>query len=668
MGISNRLPQDLEEVDVIIAGGGTAACVIAGRLAEELGPDVSILVIERGRDNFDVPHIIHPVFAPANLLPEMKTAIFYKGRKSEELGGREPIVPSGGTLGGGSSINFLLYTRAQRSDFDAWKAPGWSTDELLPFLKKLETYHGPGSPAVHGYEGPVQISSGTFRSERVEAEFLDTAASVLDVPQMVDLQDLDSNDGVGKWLRTVSPVTGRRQDAAHTYLHPKLRDMDTGLPTNDYPNLHVLTEHLAVRVLLEDCVDAHGAASKRAVGVELTPTPEFLAAAAGSSGPPATQQQPRVVRARRQVVVSCGALGTPATLERSGIGAPAVLERAGVPLQVPLPGVGADYQDHHVMIYGYESALEERETVDSLLSGRLAAADAVQSGRLGWNGFDAGSKIRMKAADVASLGPDFETPWNRDFGHDPNRPDMLYVALAGSVDHMLHSSSLTGPLTFLLELTSPTMNATYLPRHVNAAMLPKGQYLALGTYSAYPYSRGFVHISGPSVADPLDFETGYFKDEHDIDVKKMIWAYKKQREIARRMPCFRGEIPSGHPPFPPGSKAACVGLAAAPVAAEVRDVEYGAEDDRAIERFIREQVATTWHSLGTAKMAPLEQGGVVGPDLSVHGVQGLKVADLSIPPENIGGNTCNTAFVIGEKASDIILKEMRAVAVKSGAV
>ncbi|KAL8380771.1 hypothetical protein RB595_005181 [Gaeumannomyces hyphopodioides] len=633
MGIFNRLPQDLEEVDVIIAGGGTAACVIAGRLAEELGPDLSILVIERGRDNFDVPHIIHPVFAPVNLLPEMKTAIFYKGCKSEELAGREPVVASGGTLGGGSSINFLLYTRGQRSDFDAWKTPGWSTDELLPFLKKLETYHGPGSPAVHGYEGPVQISGGTFRSERVEGEFLDSAAHFLDVPQMADLQDLDSNDGVGKWLRTVSPVTGRRQDAAHTYLHPKLRNMDTGLPTDDYPNLHVLTEHLAVRVLLEDCVDADGAASKRAVGVELAPTPELLVAADGSGA--AAPQQPRVVRARRQVVVSCGALGSPALLERSGLGRPDVLAHARVPLQVPLPGVGANYQDHHLMLYGYESALEEHETVDSLLSGRLTAADAEQSGdrRLGWNGFDACSKIRMR--DVASLGPDFEIPWNRDFGHDPNRPDMLFVVMAG---------------------------------HVRAALLPKGQYLALGTYSAYPYSRGSVHISGPSVTDPLDFDTGFFKDEHDIDVKKMIWGYKKQREIARRMPCYRGEVASDHPRWPLGSKAACVRLAAAPVAAEVRDVEYDAEDDRKIEEWIREQVATTWHSLGTAKMAPLEHGGVVGPDLSVHGVQGLKVADLSIPPGNIGGNTCNTAFVIGEKASDIILKEMRAVTVKSAAV
>lgn len=413
--------------------GGTAACVAAGRLAES-DPGLSILVIERGRDNFNVPTIVNPVFAPANLLPETKTAIFYKGHRSEELAGREPIVQSGGTLGGGSSINFMMYTRAQRSDFDAWRAPGWSTDELLPYLKKLETYHGPGAPAVHGFEGPVHISDGTFRSERALTEFLDSAAQVLDVPKIVDLQDLDANDGVGRWLKTISPFTGRRQDAAHTYLHPKLRNMDSGDPTKEYPNLHVLTEHLVVRVLLEDCADGN----KRAVGVELTPNPELLATDDGSSGssnPAPPPPSPRVVRARRQVVVSCGALGSPAVLERSGIGHPDVLARAGVPLAVAVPGVGADYQDHHLVIYGYESALEEHETVDSFLSGRLSAADAAQRGdkRLGWNGFDVCSKIRMKQRDVAALGPEFEGPWTRDFGHDPNRPDMLFLMMAGSV-------------------------------------------------------------------------------------------------------------------------------------------------------------------------------------------------------------------------------------------
>ena len=116
--------------------GGTAGCIIAGRLAEA-DPDLSILVIEGGADNKDVPHIVNPAFYLQNLLPATKTALFYKGNKSEHLAGREAIVPSGGTLGGGSSINFMMYTRAQRSDFDSWKTPGWTAEELIPFANKV---------------------------------------------------------------------------------------------------------------------------------------------------------------------------------------------------------------------------------------------------------------------------------------------------------------------------------------------------------------------------------------------------------------------------------------------------------------------------------------------------------------------------------------------------
>ena len=98
---------------------------------------MSVLVIERGQDNRGVANIENPVFYLDHQTPASKTTIFYKGNKADQLAGREPIVPSGGTLGGGSSINFMMYTRAQRSDFDSWNTPGWSADELLPFLKKV---------------------------------------------------------------------------------------------------------------------------------------------------------------------------------------------------------------------------------------------------------------------------------------------------------------------------------------------------------------------------------------------------------------------------------------------------------------------------------------------------------------------------------------------------
>ncbi|OLN96794.1 Alcohol oxidase [Colletotrichum chlorophyti] len=605
MGLYTKLADDLNEVDVIIAGGGTAACVVAGRLAAK-APELSILVIEGGTNNRDVPNVVHPAFFLDHLAPDSKTAIFYQGRKSDQLAGRSPIVPAGGILGGGSSINFMLYTRAQRSDFDSWKTPGWSAADLRPYLNRFETYHGNGNPSDHGTTGPVHISSGGFRIPEAENDIL-AAAKQMGYPEIRDLQNLDSNNGYERWMRYVCP-NGRRQDAAHTFLHPLLED-------GEHPNLHVLVESKVIRVLFDE--------HKRAVGVEYTPNPDYQAVLN------TTRQPVRSVRARKLVVLSCGACGTPGVLERSGLGDKKILEKVGVPVVSDLPGVGHDYQDHNLVLYPYKTALGPDETLDEIFSGRISHEDAINKKHkmLGWNGVDVVSKIRPTEEQVKKLGPEFERAWEKDFKNDPNRPVMLTGFLHG-----------------------------YLGDH---AAIPKGQYTTVANYTAYPYSRGSIHITGPSITDPLDFDVGFFSDPHDLDLKKQVWAYKHSREVARRTALYRGEVAGGHPSFPAGSNAALVDSVAADAHKSItQNLEYSAEDDRAIEQFLRENINTTWHSLGTAKMAPRDDLGVVDSSLSVYGVERLKVVDLSIVPENVGANTNNTAFVVGEKAADILAKEL----------
>lgn len=127
------------------------------------------------------------------------------------------------------------------------------------------------------------------------------------------------------------------------------------------------------------------------------------------------------------------------------------------------------------------------------------------------------------------------------------------------------------------------------------------------------------------------------------------------------MPIFRGELAASHPHFPSGSSAAVVERADGPLYPSndtTSRIKYTPEDDSAIEQRIREIVSTTWHSLGTCKMAGREKNGVVDKELNVHGVKGLKLADLSVVPENVGANTGNTAFVVGEKAADLIVREL----------
>ncbi|KAK7409276.1 hypothetical protein QQX98_008516 [Neonectria punicea] len=604
MGLSNNLTDTTREVDVIIAGGGTAACIIAGRLAEA-DPALSILIIERGQDNYNVPTVTNPALFLSHLAPTSKTAIFYKGNKASQLGDREPIVPCGGTLGGGSAINFMMYTRAQRSDYDSWQTPGWSADELLPYLKKLETYHGDDPDNVHGRDGPVHVSDGTYRAVGPESDFID-AASQVGWPEIPDLQNLKAINGFQRWKRYVS-TDGKRQDTAHRYLHPLLQD-------GEHPNLHVLTESSVVRILFDE--------DKKATGVECVPTADFQVTLGLAKQPTQT------IKAKKMVIVSSGACGTPSVLERSGLGDPSVLKRAGVPMVVDLPGVGRDYQDHHLLLYPYHTSLQPDETIDAILSGRSDVPKLMQEKDklLGWNAIDVCAKLRPEESEVEALGPEFKAAWDRDFKTAPDRPLML-----------------TGLVSCFLG---------------DPSTIPAGQYATVGNYTGYPYSRGHLHITGPQCGDELDFDVGYLTDPHDIDLKKQVWAYKKSREIMRRTKMYRGELSLGHPPFPSGSSAACI-TTESPLSSEsIKDIEYSAEDDALIEKWIRENLNTTWHSLGTAKMAPRDEYGVVDRDLNVYGTKGLKIADMSVPPVNVGANTNNTALVIGEKAADIIIKEL----------
>ncbi|KAK6082997.1 alcohol dehydrogenase (GMC oxidoreductase) [Seiridium cupressi] len=594
MGVYTQLPDDLEKVDVIIAGGGTAGCIVAARLSEA-DPSLSVLVIEGGENNDNVMSITRPVLFLGALMPTNSATQFYTGNEEPQLGNRRLTVPTGGVLGGGSSINLMMYSRAQRHDWNSWKAPGWSADEMIPYLKKLEHYYGPGTEGVHGDRGPIAVSGGTYRANKSQDDFISAAAQV-GYPEYLDLQDLDSNNGVQRAQRFIGP-DGLRSDTAHAYVHPKLEG-------GAYPNLHLLVQTQVVRVLFN---------GKKATGVEFRGNPKFQ-----------NDTTVRSIKAEKMVVISAGALGSPLLLERSGVGDSAILETAGVPLIAHVPGVGRNYQDHHLLSYAYKSSLLPNETVDAIYGGRVDVGELLQTNAsiLGWNAQDVTCKLRPNESDVVALGPDFQAAYDQDFKNTPDKPLTLMALLSG------YPGDPTG--------------------------IDPGQYLAVSTFTVYPYSRGHIHTNSFDLDDPPDFATGFFTDP--LDVKKHIWSYKKQREIIRRMQTYRGEMAATHPTFPNDSAAALIEIDK-PLT-DVTDIQYTAEDDAIIEKWARENVGTTWHSLGTCNMAPFDQGGVVDATLSVYGVENLKIADLSIPPQNVAANTANTAMAIGERAADIFIQEL----------
>ncbi|KAI5917755.1 putative alcohol oxidase [Camillea tinctor] len=604
--ISSELPSGLDEVDVIVVGGGTAGSIIAARLADA-DPQTTILVIEAGPDNYRTPTIIHPALYRANYGPQSNSSLTYVSKSEEQLDNRSVAVVTGSILGGGSSVNGAIYARAQQVDYDSWDTEGWSSKDLLPFLKKFETYHPPRSSNSHGLEGPIDVSDGTYSCPALRDDFI-SSLDEAGHPFVEDLQDLVSSNAVSAADRYVSPDTGERQDTAHTYLHPRLR-------SEGCENLHVLVQSQVTRIIFDG--------DNRASGVEFRTNPAFES---GSS-----QKSTSTIKARRLVVVSTGSLSTPQLLERSGIGGRKTLEKAGVPVILDLPGVGHGYQDHHMVMATYNSSLTPGQSVDSVINGVMDMAQLLASEAkiLSWNGIDASSKLRPTQDEIARFKPGLRKIWDQDFAHTPSKPLGSLVLIAGI---------LGDPLAY------PT----------------ERQYFSIGCYSPYPRSRGHVHITGPRIDDPLDFKSGFLTDPEGGDLQTLVWLYKKMSQVARKMKFQLGQVSPG-PLFAEGSAAASMLKGAQSSGASdpaPEEVHYSPEDDRAIEQWVKENINSSHHPLGTCKMAPVEKMGVVDGSLSVHGIKGLKIADMSIAPSNVSANTVNTALMIGEKAADIFIKEL----------
>ncbi|KAI1120478.1 GMC oxidoreductase [Nemania abortiva] len=600
MALHTTLPERLNEVDVIVVGGGTAGCVVASRLADS-DRSLSILVVESGPNNLGVPTVTYPALYGANFAPGSGTLAAYTSRNEPQLLGRDISIAVGNCLGGGSSINGLIYARPQAVDFDSWRVKGWSSDDLLPYLKRFETYHSQDTHERHGSEGPIHISGGRYRGTSLERDFID-ATTRLGYPEVQDLQDLDTANGVSPAFRYVSPEDGRRQDSAHRYLHPRIQQ-------DVLPNLNVLVGSQVTRILLSE--------SRNVEGVEYRLNTQI------------SPQSVQTVRARKLVIISAGAFGTPLLLERSGIGDRDILARAGVPLFHHLPGVGRHFQDHQCSLFTYKSNSPHEDNFESIYNGTRNLPELMSNHDplLSWNAVDASAKIRPTRLEVESLGPTFEQAWDTDYEDVPNKP---------LVSMILFNGILGDPTVF-----------------------PKGEYFTIVSYTPYPYSRGHIHITGAHIDQAPDFQTGYLTDQGDIDLEIQAWAYKKQREIAQRMRSLRSEIPNQHPAFPQNSKAKCTSSGDVQATGHITTtIKYSNEDDQAIKQFIRGKVGTAWHPLGTCKMAPLEEMGVVDENLSVHGIAGLKIADMSIVPQNVSGNTMSTALLIGERAADILIKEL----------
>ncbi|KAL8280693.1 hypothetical protein RQP46_007016 [Phenoliferia psychrophenolica] len=618
------------EVDVIIVGGGAAGCVVAGRLAKA-DPTLTIAIIEAGQNNLDFPTSIQPAMYLSHIAPGSTTANFYTSKGNDQTENRAHVVPCGGMLGGGSSINFLMYTRGSASDYDDWNTEGWAFDDLLPLARKVETNHLPNqTPKVHGSTGPLNVTYGGHQSE-LSREFITATASCYDVPYSDDINDFKTGHGISPWGKWIHPTSGRRQDTAHGFVHPIMKTQT---------NLHLLVEQKTIRVIFDE--------NKRATGVEYCANP--LAKVAINPDQPPTVGTIHTMKARKLVVVSSGAFGTPLILERSGVGAADRLEKLDIPVVADVPGVGKEYQDHQLTLATYKVA-DDADTFDDYLRGNEEVHKKVGaqwlkdgSGPVASNGIDACMKCRPTEAELAEMGPAFGKVWKDYFVDKPDKP-VMFGGILGA----------------------------FLGDH---SLLPPGRYCMLAGYLEYPMSKGYLHINSKDPFAAPDFDAGYLSDE--ADMAPQVWMYKVLREIGRRMPSSRGEMAAIHPKFAEDSPARCRDKTKDDPTTGLVDYVYSDADNKAIEQWMRENVGTTWHSMATCPMKPRAEGGVVDARLNVYGTTGLKLAgksfhsarpsnpqltpfidtDLSICPSNVGSNTYSVALTVGEKAAMIIGEDL----------
>lgn len=301
------------DYDYVIAGGGSAGAVLAARLSED--PAVTVCLIEAGGTGksflINTPAM---VAAMVSGRPKLHNWAF-RTTPQPHLNNRRCYQPRGKALGGSSAINAMLYVRGHPTDYDTWAdlgADGWDWHSVLPYFLKSEGNSRGPSP-LHSAEGPLSVTDQ--RSPFAISQAFIDALGTVQIPETRDFNG-PSQFGAGLFQVTQFP-NGRRCSAAAAYLHPIL----------SRPNLTVLTQASAERITLED---------RRAKALIVRHKSRRL-----------------TLTARREIILSAGAFGSPQLLLLSGIGPEDELRAHGIPVQHALPGVGQNLQDHldHTLIW-----------------------------------------------------------------------------------------------------------------------------------------------------------------------------------------------------------------------------------------------------------------------------------------------------------------------------
>ncbi|KAJ7350795.1 alcohol oxidase [Mycena albidolilacea] len=546
--------------DYVIVGGGTAGCCLASRLSED--PSVSVLVLERGP--------VHDAWF--SRIPMVSSNLYDKATPVV----RSPSMPVAGAqgkivdvihteaLGGASCVNQMLVTRGPPGDFDHWAAlghPSWDYKTMQPYFLKSEKSLSQTHSTWRGHSGPLVNKTSTLlfdihRNVR-------TAASALGFTDTSDFNAPDVPVDVCAILDEAIDDSLRRVSSYNTFLPAELA-------YDRHQRLKICTKAVATRIEFEDGV---------AVGVVFESSDKSI---------PGTFY----ARARKEIVVCSGAIGSPQLLLLSGIGPKEHLEEHGIAPLVDLPGVGAHLQDHIGIPLMYEIPLWD--------SVHHAAGSA-------WKGVWEFGKYMLgfKSIMGSTISP------MSIFAHSTHLDDKTARVL--------------DPVPSLGD--RPDLEIMTIAYGTSDAPVPPG----MGIFSfllcnMQPKSLGSVRLASSDPHARPDVDLAFLSNAEDYA------PLRRGIQLTRRL-------------------AAQVAAQGYPI----KDFQLPASDaDADLDAFVRAQFRTCYHYSASCRMARREEGGVVDDELRVYGVSGLRVCDASVFPCIPSAHTMVPVIMFAERCADLV--------------